>query len=172
MAMKRYEIQVGRTPITIETGRMAKQADGATLTRMGDTVVFVAACAAKEPKPGIDFLPLTVDYRENNYAAGKIPGGFFKREGRQNEKEILACRLIDRPLRPLFPEGWGCETQINAQLWSSDPLNESDVLAIIGSSTSLCISDIPYDTPVGAVRVGWWDNEPQINPTVPDLKTK
>ncbi len=114
MAMKRYEIQVGRTPITIETGRMAKQADGATLVRMGDTVVFVAAGSAKEPKPGIDFLPLTVDYRENNFAAGKIPGGFFKREGRPNEKEILTCRLIDRPMRPLFPEGWGCETQISA----------------------------------------------------------
>ena len=172
MAMKRYEIQVGREPITIETGRMAKQADGATIVRMGDTMVFVAACAAKEPKPGIDFLPLTVDYRENNFAAGKIPGGFFKREGRQNEKEILTCRLIDRPLRPLFPEGWGCETQISAQLWSADPLNESDTLAIIGTSASLCISDIPFDTPVGAVRVGFWDGQCHINPTGPDMKTK
>ncbi len=172
MAMKRYEIQVGRTPITIETGRMAKQADGATLVRMGDTVVFVAACSAKEPKPGIDFLPLTVDYRENNFAAGKIPGGFFKREGRQNEKEILTCRLIDRPMRPLFPEGWACETQISALLWSADPLNESDTLALIGTSASLCISDIPFDTPVGAVRVGFWDGQCHINPTTPDMKTK
>jgi polyribonucleotide nucleotidyltransferase len=172
MAMKRYEIQVGRTPITIETGRMAKQADGATLTRMGDTVVFVAAGAAKEPKPGIDFLPLTVDYRENNFAAGKIPGGFFKREGRQNEKEILTCRLIDRPMRPLFPEGWGCETQISALLWSADLENESDTLAIIGASASLCISDIPYDTPVGAVRVGFWDGQCHVNPTTTDMKTK
>jgi len=172
MAMKRYEIPVGRTPITIETGRMAKQADGATLVSMGDTVVFVAAGAAKEPKPGIDFLPLTVDYRENNFAAGKIPGGFFKREGRQNEKEILTCRLIDRPMRPLFPEGWGCETQISALLWSADPLNESDTLAIIGASASLCISDIPFDTPVGAVRVGFWDGQCHINPTSPDMKTK
>ena len=172
MAMKRYEIQVGRTPITIETGRMARQADGSALVRMGDTVVFVAACAAKEPKPGIDFLPLTVDYRENNFAAGKIPGGFFKREGRQNEKEILTCRLIDRPLRPLFPEGWACETQVSAMLWSADPLNESDTLAIIGSSVSLAISDIPFDNPVGAVRVGFWDGECHINPTTPDMKTK
>ena len=172
MAMKRYEIQVGRTPITIETGRMAKQADGATLVRMGDTVVFVAAGAAKEPKPGIDFLPLTVDYRENNFAAGKIPGGFFKREGRQNEKEILTCRLIDRPMRPLFPEGWGCETQISALLWSADLENESDTLALIGASASLCISDIPFDTPVGAVRVGFWDGQCHINPTSTDMKTK
>jgi len=172
MAMKRYEIQVGRTPITIETGRMAKQADGATVVRMGDTVVFVAAGAAKEPKPGIDFLPLTVDYRENNFAAGKIPGGFFKREGRQNEKEILTCRLIDRPMRPLFPEGWGCETQISALLWSADLENESDTLALIGASASLCISDIPFDTPVSAVRVGFWDGQCHINPTSTDMKTK
>ncbi len=172
MAMKRYEIQVGRAPITIETGRMAKQADGATLVRMGDTVVFVAAGAAKEPKPGIDFLPLTVDYRENNFAAGKIPGGFFKREGRQNEKEILTCRLIDRPMRPLFPEGWGCETQISALLWSADLENESDTLALIGASASLCISDIPFDTPVGAVRVGFWDGQCHINPTSTEMKTK
>jgi polyribonucleotide nucleotidyltransferase len=172
MAMKRYEIQVGRAPITIETGRMAKQADGATVIRMGDTVVFVAAGAAKEPKPGIDFLPLTVDYRENNFAAGKIPGGFFKREGRQNEKEILTCRQIDRPLRPLFPEGWGCETQISALLWSADLENESDTLALIGASASLCISDIPFDTPVGAVRVGFWDGQCHINPTSTEMKTK
>ena len=172
MAMKRYEIQVGRAPITIETGRMAKQADGATVIRMGDTVVFVAAGAAKEPKPGIDFLPLTVDYRENNFASGKIPGGFFKREGRQNEKEILTCRQIDRPLRPLFPEGWGCETQISALLWSADLENESDTLALIGASASLCISDIPFDTPVGAVRVGFWDGQCHINPTSTEMKTK
>jgi len=172
MAMKRYEIQVGRTPITIETGRMAKQADCATVVRMGDTVVFVAAGAAKEPKPGIDFLPLTVDYRENNFAAGKIPGGFFKREGRQNEKEILTCRQIDRPLRPLFPEGWGCETQISALLWSADLENESDTLALIGASASLCISDIPFDTPVGAVRVGFWEGQCHINPTSTEMKTK
>ena len=172
MAMKRYEIQVGRAPITIETGRMARQADGSALVRMGDTVVFVAACAAKVPKPGIDFLPLTVDYRENNFAAGKIPGGFFKREGRQNEKEILTCRLIDRPLRPLFPEGWACETQVSAMLWSADPLNESDTLAIIGSSAALAISDIPFDNPVGAVRVGFWDGECHINPTSEDMKTR
>jgi len=172
MAMKRYEIQVGRAPITIETGRMAKQADGATIVRMGDTVVFVAAGSAKEPKPGIDFLPLTVDYRENNFAAGKIPGGFFKREGRQNEKEILTCRQIDRPLRPLFPEGWGCETQISALLWSADLENESDTLALIGASASLCISDIPFDTPVGAVRVGFWEGQCHINPTSTEMKTK
>src|SRR4249920_1781723 len=172
MAMKRYEIQVGRTPITIETGRMAKQADGATLVRMGDTVVFVAACAAKEPKPGIDFLPLTVDYRENNFAAGKIPGGFFKREGRQNEKEILTSRMIDRPLRPLFPEGYACETQVVGLLLSADMENDSDTLAIIGASTSLLLSEIPYTEAVAAVRVGYWDGEFVVNPTSTELRTK
>ena len=117
--------------------------------RLGDTVVLATACAQKEPRAGVDFLPLTVDYRENTYAAGKIPGGFFKREGRPNEKEILTSRMIDRPLRPLFPEGYACETQVIGLLLSADMENDSDTLAIIGASTALYISDIPFHKPIG-----------------------
>ncbi len=147
--MQRVEMPLGRFSLSIETGRMAKQADGAVVVRLGDTVVLATACAHKEPKVGIDFLPLTVDYRENTYAAGKIPGGFFKREGRPNEKEILTSRMIDRPLRPLFPEGYACETQVVGLLLSADMENDSDTLAIIGASAALFISDIPFDTPIG-----------------------
>jgi polyribonucleotide nucleotidyltransferase len=170
--MERVEMPLGNHTLSIETGRMAKQADGATIVRLGDTVVLATACAAKEAKPGIDFLPLTVDYRENTYAAGKIPGGFFKREGRPNEKEILTSRMIDRPLRPLFPEGYGCETQVIGLLLSADLENDSDTLAIIGASASLYISDIPYHNPIGAVRVGFWDGQCVINPSSVDLRTK
>jgi len=170
--MQRVEMPLGRHTLSIETGRMAKQADGATLVRIGDTVVLATACAQKEPKPGIDFMPLTVDYRENTYAGGKIPGGFFKREGRPNEKEILTSRMIDRPLRPLFPEGYACETQVVGLLLSADMENDSDTLAIIGASTSLYISDIPFDSPIGAVRVGFWDGQCVVNPASADLKTK
>ncbi len=170
--MHRVEMPLGRHTLSIETGRMAKQADGATLVRIGDTVVLATACAQKDPKPGIDFMPLTVDYRENTYAGGKIPGGFFKREGRPNEKEILTSRMIDRPLRPLFPEGYACETQVVGLLLSADMENDSDTLAIIGASTSLYISDIPFDSPIGAVRVGFWDGQCVVNPASADLKTK
>jgi polyribonucleotide nucleotidyltransferase len=170
--MQKVEMPLGRHTLSIETGRMAKQADGAVLVRLGDTVILATACAQKEPKAGIDFLPLTVDYRENTYAAGKIPGGFFKREGRPNEKEVLTSRMIDRPLRPLFPEGWACETQIVSLLLSADMENDSDTLAIIGASTALYISDIPFESPVGAVRVGFWDGESVVNPSSNDLRTK
>ncbi|HWX23758.1 MAG TPA: polyribonucleotide nucleotidyltransferase [Vicinamibacteria bacterium] len=170
--MQRVEMPLGRYTLTIETGRMAKQADGAVLVRLGDTVVLSTACAQKEPRPGIDFLPLTVDYRENTYAGGKIPGGFFKREGRPNEKEILTSRMIDRPLRPLFPEGYSCETQVVGLLLSADMENDSDTLSIIGASTALFISDIPYDKPIAAVRVGYWDGECVVNPTSTELRTK
>jgi polyribonucleotide nucleotidyltransferase len=172
MSMERVEMPLGNHTLSIETGRMAKQADGATIVRLGDTVVLATACAAKEAKPGIDFLPLTVDYRENTYAAGKIPGGFFKREGRPNEKEILTSRMIDRPLRPLFPEGYGCETQVIGLLLSADLENDSDTLAIIGASASLIISDIPFHTPIAAVRVGYWDGQFVVNPSSLDLRTK
>jgi len=172
MTMQRVEMPLGRFNLSIETGRMAKQADGAVIVRLGDTVVLATACAAKDPKAGIDFLPLTVDYRENTYAAGKIPGGFFKREGRPNEKEILTSRMIDRPLRPLFPEGYACETQVIGLLLSADMENDSDTLAIIGASTALYISDIPFHSPIGAVRVGFWDGQCQINPSSADLRTK
>ncbi len=170
--MEKVELPLGRHTLSIETGRMAKQADGAVLVRLGDTVVLTTACAAREPRPGIDFLPLTVDYRESNYAAGKIPGGFFKREGRPNEKEVLTCRVIDRPLRPLFPEGYGCETQIVSLLLSADLENDSDHLAITGASAALFISDIPFETPIAAVRVGYWDGQCVVNPSTQELKTK
>ena len=163
---------LGRHTLSIETGKMAKQADGAVVVRVGDTVVLATACAQKEPKAGIDFMPLTVDYREGNYAGGKIPGGFFKREGRPNEKEVLTSRMIDRPLRPLFPEGYACETQVIGLLLSADLENDSDTLAIIGASTALYISDIPFDRPVGAVRVGYWDGACVVNPATADLKAK
>src|SRR5512137_1802304 len=170
--MRRKEIEIGGKPLVVETGKVAKQADGSVMVRYGDTVVLVTACAAKEPRPGIDFLPLTVDYRENTYAAGKIPGGFFRREGRPNEKEILSSRLIDRPLRPLFPDGWGCETQIVALLLSSDQENDSDVLAVTGASFALAISDIPFPTPIAAVRVGLTaDGQYLLNPTFTQLET-
>jgi polyribonucleotide nucleotidyltransferase len=169
---QRVELPLGRHVLSIETGLMAKQADGAAVVRLGDTVVLATACAQKEPRPGIDFLPLTVDYRENTYAAGKIPGGFFKREGRPNEKEILTSRVIDRPLRPLFPEGYACETQVVGLLLSADMENDSDTLAITGASTALYISDIPFETPIGAVRVGFWDGECVVNPSAADLKAK
>ena len=163
---------LGRHTLSIETGKMAKQADGAVVIRLGDTVVLATACAQKDPRAGVDFLPLTVDYREGNYAGGKIPGGFFKREGRPNEKEVLTSRMIDRPLRPLFPEGYACETQVIGLLLSADLENDSDTLAIIGASTALYISDIPFERPVGAVRVGYWDGACVVNPAMADLKAK
>jgi polyribonucleotide nucleotidyltransferase len=172
MQRQRVEMPLGRHTLSIETGRLAKQADGAVLVRLGDTVVLATACAQKEPRVGVDFLPLTVDYRENTYAGGKIPGGFFKREGRPNEKEILTSRMIDRPLRPLFPEGYACETQVIGLLLSADMENDSDTLSIIGASAALCISDIPFQTPIGAVRVGFWDGECVVNPASNDLRTK
>src|SRR5262250_210228 len=130
--------------LSLETGALAKQADGACVVRLGDTIVLATACAMREPREGVDFLPLTVDYRENTYAAGRIPGGFFKREGRPTEKEILTSRLIDRPLRPLFPKGWGNETQVIAFVLSADGQNDPDVLAINGASAALAVSAIPF----------------------------
>jgi len=170
--IQRKEIQVGRGLLSIETGRMARQADGAVVVRYGDTVVLVTAVAAKSPREGVDFLPLTVDYRENTYAAGKIPGGFFRREGRPNEKEILTSRVIDRPLRPLFPSTWRCETQIIGLVLSSDQKNDSDVLALTGASFALALSDIPFDDPVAAVRIGLSPaGEFLVNPTFEELET-
>jgi polyribonucleotide nucleotidyltransferase len=166
------EMPLGAYKLSIETGRLARQADGAVLVRLGDTVVLATACAQREPRPGFDFLPLTVDYRENTYAAGKIPGGFFKREGRPNEKEILTSRMIDRPLRPLFPEGYACETQVIGLLLSADMENDADTLAITGASTALTISDIPFHNPVAAVRVGYWDDRCVVNPTTTELRTR
>src|SRR5881409_2361039 len=146
-------VEVGGRVLTFETGKIAKQANGAIVARYGDTVILNTACMATKANDK-DFLPLTVDYRENTYSAGKIPGGFFKREGRPTEKEILTSRMIDRPIRPLFPKGWSFETQVIALVLSADLANDPDVLAVTGASTALHLSDIPFTTAVAAVRVG------------------
>jgi len=156
--------------MTIEIGKIGKQADGSALVRYGDTIMFCAATSKKELKEPKNFLPLIVDYRENTYAAGKIPGGFFKREGKPSEREILVSRLIDRPIRPLFPAGYFFDTQIVALLLSADLENEPDTLGIIGASAALYFSDIPFTTPLGAVKVGLIDGNLVINPTGPQLE--
>src|SRR4030042_1168945 len=152
--MKRLDIEVRGKRLSLETGKMAKQADGAVVAQYGDTVVLATAVAEKTPKEGLDFFPLTVDYQEKAYSAGKIPGGFFKREGRPTEKEILTSRLIDRPIRPLFEEGFYCETQCIVNVLSYGDENIADILGIISMSAALTISDIPFNGPVGAVRIG------------------
>src|ERR1043165_9183522 len=157
--------QVGANPIHIETGKLAKQADGAVTVQLGETIVLVAAVAATKAKEGQDFFPLTVDYREKAAAAGKFPGGYFKREGRPTEKEILTSRLIDRPIRPLFAKGWYNEVQVQSILLSADGENDPDILAIIGASASLMVSDIPWDGPLGACRVGRVNGQFVANPT-------
>ena len=158
-------IDIGGRPLTIETGRLAKQANGSVQVRFGDTVVLVTACIQTEPRQGLDFFPLTCEYREYQYAAGRIPGGFFKREGRPSEKEIVTCRLMDRPLRPLFPEGFRNETQVIAMVLSADTDNDPDVIALVGASAALYISDIPFHTPIASVRVGLVDGALVANPT-------
>src|SRR5215831_1162854 len=157
--------QVGSAQIIIETGKLAKQADGAVTVQLGETIVVVAAVAATKAKPGQDFFPLTVDYREKAAAAGKFPGGYFKREGRPTEKEILTSRLTDRPIRPLFPKGWYNEVQVQSVLLSADGENDPDILSIIGASASLMVSDIPWAGPLGAVRVGRVNGQFIANPT-------
>jgi len=163
-------VEIGGKTLTFEMGRVARQAAGSCTIRLGDTVVLATACASNTPREGIDFLPLTVDYREWTYAAGKIPGGFFKREGRPNQKETLTCRLIDRPIRPLFPEGWGCETQTIGMVLSSDQENDSDVLAVCGIGAALYCSNIPFNTPLAAVRIGRVNDQFIVNPTFSQLK--
>jgi len=157
--------QTGDKQITIETGKLAKQADGAVTVQLGETIVIVAAVAATKAKEGQDFFPLTVDYREKAAAAGKFPGGYFKREGRPTEKEILTCRLTDRPIRPLFPKGWYNEVQVQTVVLSADGENDPDILSIIGASAALTVSDIPWDGPLGAVRVGRVNGKFIANPT-------
>ncbi|HWD18752.1 MAG TPA: polyribonucleotide nucleotidyltransferase [Verrucomicrobiae bacterium] len=157
--------QVGSAQIHIETGKLAKQADGSVTVQLGETIVMVAAVAASKAKPGQEFFPLTVDYREKAAAAGKFPGGYFKREGRPTEKEILTSRLCDRPIRPLFPKGWFNEVQVQSILLSADGENDSDILTIIGASASLAVSDIPWDGPLGALRIGRVGGEFIANPT-------
>jgi polyribonucleotide nucleotidyltransferase len=163
-------IPYGRHQLTLETGEIARQADGAVLVSLDDTVVLVTVVGKTEVKPGQDFFPLTVDYQERTYAAGKIPGGFFKREGRPSEKETLTSRLIDRPLRPLFPEAFYNEVQIVATVMSSDSEIDSDIPAIIGASAALAISGIPFYGPIGAARVGYINGEYVLNPTKSELE--
>jgi len=162
-------VEVGGRPLILETGKIAKQANGAIVARYGDTVVLTTACMAPTANDR-DFLPLTVDYRENTYSAGKIPGGFFKREGRPSEKEILTSRLIDRPMRPLFPESWRNETQIVSMVLSADSDNDPDVIAVTGASAACYCSDLPFEKPIAAVRVGLLEGQLVANPTVADQK--
>jgi len=161
----------GRHQLTLETGEIARQASGAVLVTMEDTVVLVTAVAARNAKPGQDFFPLTVDYQERTYAAGKIPGGFFRREGRPSEKEILTCRLIDRPIRPLFPEGFYNEIQIVATVMSSNSEIDSDIPAMVGASAALALSGVPFGGPIGAARVAYANGQYILNPTATELKT-
>ena len=167
--IKKVELDFHGRPLSIEVGKVAKQADGAALVRYGETVVLVTAVAARELKTDTDFFPLTVDYQEKTFAAGKIPGGFFKREGRPSEKEILTCRLIDRSIRPLFSEGLRCETQVIATVLSADRENDPDVVAMLGASVALHVSDIPFNGPLAGVRMGRIDGQWVVNPTQSQL---
>jgi polyribonucleotide nucleotidyltransferase len=167
--MEQVSIPLGGNTLSIEVGKLAKQANGSAYVRYGDTVVLATACSSK-PREGIDFFPLTVDYREYTYAAGKIPGGFFKREGRPTEKEILSSRLIDRPVRPLFPDGYKDETQVIAMVLSADTDNNPDVIGLVAGAAALYLSDIPFPTPIAAVRVGLVEGHLVTNPTYSEVK--
>src|SRR5436190_8892523 len=173
MSVKKYlkeSIKLGDKELTVETGRVAKQADGAVVIRYGDTMLLVAAVSAWIPREGVDFFPLTVEYREANYAAGRIPGNYFRREGRPNEKEVLTSRLIDRPCRPLFAEGYRNETQVIAGVVSADPDNNPDVIAITGASCALYLSDIPFLNPIAGVRIGLIEGRYIVNPTYDEVR--
>src|SRR6201993_2081558 len=163
------QLSGGKT-LTFETGKIAKQAHGAAVVRVGDNVVLATAVSNPDPREGIDFFPLTVDYREYTYAGGRIPGGFIKREGRPSEREILTSRMIDRPVRPLFAEGFKCETQVIAFVLSADTENDPDVAAINAASAALTIFDIPFLGPIGAVRVGYVDGKFVSNPTYSEMR--
>src|SRR5712675_2059336 len=160
----------GGKQIKFETGRIAKQAPGAAFTTSGDNAVLATATASPDPKEGIDFFPLTVEYREFTYAGGRIPGGFIKREGRPSEREILTARQIDRPIRPLFPENFKNETQVLALVLSADTENDPDVCAINGASCALALSDIPFGGPVGAVRIGLVNDAMVVNPSYEEMR--
>ena len=164
-------ITYGQHTLTLETGEIARQAGGAVLASLGDSVVLVTAVAAKKAKPGQDFFPLTVDYQEKTYAAGRIPGGFFKREGRPSEKETLTCRLIDRPIRPLFPDGFYNEVQVIATVMSVDPEIDPDIPALIGASAAIALSGMPFSGPIAAARVGYVDGQYVLNPSKTELTT-
>src|SRR5258706_6829032 len=168
--MHTREVSINGKSLSLETGKLAKQAHGSVIVRYGDSVVLVTACHAASPREGIDFLPLTVDYREYTYASGRIPGGFFKREGKPAEKEVLTSRCIDRPTRPLFPAGWRYETQIIALVLSADQENDTDVLAITGASAALALSEIPFQKTIAGVRIGLVDGQVLVNPTFKQRK--
>ncbi len=172
MSVSRQTFNYGAHPVTIETGRLARQSDGSVVVTMGDTVVLVTAVGRREAVAGRDFFPLTVNYVEKTYAAGKIPGGFFKREGRPSEKEVLTSRLIDRPLRPLFPEGFYNEVQIVATVLSLDPEIDSDIPSLIGASAAVALSGIPFTAPIAAARVGYKNGQYLLNPTATQVKTE
>jgi polyribonucleotide nucleotidyltransferase len=165
----REELDWGGRKLVLETGKIARQADGAVLASYGESIVIATVVSAKEPKPGIDFLPLTCNYQEKTYAAGRIPGGYFKREGRPTEKETLVSRLIDRPIRPLFADGWRCDTQVIVTTLSHDLENDPDILAMVAASAALTISGVPFMGPVGAARVGFINNEYVLNPQVDEM---
>ncbi|HEV3140286.1 MAG TPA: polyribonucleotide nucleotidyltransferase [Vicinamibacterales bacterium] len=168
--MTTREITIGTQTLRLETGKLAKQAHGSVIVRFGDSVVLVTACRSANPREGIDFLPLTVDYREYAYSSGRIPGGFFKREGKPTEKEVLTSRMIDRPIRPLFPDGWRFETQVIGLVLSADQENDTDVLAITGASAALALSDLPFQKTVASVRMGLVDGQYVVNPTFQQRK--
>jgi len=162
--VRKVERQIAGKMLSIETGKIAKQASAAVVVRYGDTMVLSTAVSA-QPREGIDFFPLTVDYREKTSAAGKFPGGFIKREGRPTTKEILTMRMIDRPIRPLFPKGFRDEVQLQSMVLSADQENDPDILAMIGASAALTISDIPFEGPIASVRVGYVEGNYVLNPT-------
>src|ERR1700688_3133007 len=167
----RKELDWGGRKLVLETGKIARQADGAVLVTYGETTVLCTAVGVRSIKPGQDFFPLTVNYQEKAFAAGKIPGSFFKREGRPSEKETLVSRLIDRPLRPLFPEGYLCETQVIATVLSHDLENDPDIVALVGCSAALTISGIPFLGPIAAARVGYKNGQFILNPTLEEMET-
>src|SRR5712671_3019448 len=165
----RVELDWGGRKLTLETGKIARQAHGSVVATYGESKVLATVVAAKEPRPGVDFIPLTVDYQEKFYAAGRIPGGYFKREGRPTERETLISRLIDRPIRPLFASGWRCETQVIVNTLSHDLENDPDILAMVASSAALTLSGVPFMGPIGAARVGFINNEYVLNPQVDEM---
>src|ERR1700760_713637 len=165
----RVQLEWGGRKLVLETGRIARQADGAVFASYGDTTVIATVVSAKEPKEGIDFLPLTCNYQEKFYAAGRIPGGYFKREGRPTEKETLVSRLIDRPIRPLFADGWRCDTQVIVTVLSHDLENDPDIVAMVAASAALTLSGAPFMGPIGAARVGFINNEYVLNPQIDEM---
>src|SRR5690242_378553 len=165
----RVQLDWGGRQLTLETGRLARQADGAVFASYGDTTVIATVVAAKQPKEGIDFLPLTCNYQEKTYAAGRIPGGYFKREGRPTEKEMLVSRLIDRPVRPLFADGWRCDTQVIVTVLSHDLENDPDILGMVAASAALTLSGAPFMGPIGGARVGFINGEYVLNPQIDEM---